>query len=192
MKKILSSIILLLITTNISFAKEIKRIRLSIPLGSSANSDFSKTLKKEAIVSNSPMGIGINYVNSWGFGFTSLTNKVVLESNSTHERIGKTDYLDLSYLFRKKSFINYTIGIGHLISGNQTIINDTSKNESKKAIGYSIFHQIGFSGKKWEILIGIRDIKTQYTHDFSATGGKNKNVFNFNFTYTTVGLGYKF
>ena len=165
---------------------------MSIPLGSSANSDFQKTLKKEAIVSNSPMGISISYVNSWGFGFTSLTNKVVLESNSTHERIGKTDYLDLSYLFRKKSFINYTIGIGHLISGNQTIINDTSKNESKKAIGYSIFHQIGFSGKKWEIIIGIRDIKTQYTHDFSATGGKNKNKFNFNFTYTTVGLGYKF
>ena len=192
MKKILSSIILLLVITNISFGKEIKRIRLSIPLGSSANSDFSKSLKKEAIVINSPMGISINYVNSWGFGFTSLTNKVVLESNSTHKRIGKTDYLDLSYLFRKKSFINYTIGIGHLISGNQTIINDTSKNESKKAIGYSIFHQIGFSGKKWEILIGIRDIKTQYTHDFSATGGKNKNVFNFNFTYTTVGLGYKF
>ena len=192
MKKILNLIILLLITTNISFAKEIKRIRLSIPLGSSANSDFSKSLKKEAIVINSPMGISINYVNSWGFGFTSLTNKVILESNSTHERIGKTDYLDLSYLFRKKSFINYTIGIGHLISGNQTIINDTTKNESKKAIGYSILHQIGFSGKKWEILIGIRDIKTQYTHDFSATGGKNKNVFNFNFTYTTVGLGYKF
>ena len=192
MRKILISIILLLITTNISFAKDIKRIRLSIPLGSSANSDFSKSLKKEAIVSNSPMGISINYVYSWGIGFTSLTNKVVLESNSTHERIGKTDYLDLSYLFRKKSFINYTIGIGHLISGNQTIINDTTKNESKKAIGYSIFHQIGFSGKKWEILIGIRDIKTQYTHDFSATGGKNKNVFNFNFTYTTVGLGYKF
>ena len=192
MRKILISIILLLITTNISFAKDIKRIRLSIPLGSSANNDFSKSLKKEAIVSSSPMGISINYVNSWGFGFTSLTNKVVLESNSTHERIGKTDYLDLSYLFRKKSFINYTIGIGHLISGNQTIINDTSKNESKKAIGYSIFHQIGFSGKKWEILIGIRDIKTQYTHDFSATGGKNKNIFNFNFTYTTVGLGYKF
>ena len=192
MKKILSLIILLLVTTNISFGKEIKRIRLSIPLGSSANSDFSKSLKKESIVSSSPMGISINYVNSWGFGFTSLTNKVILESNSTHERIGKTDYLDLSYLFRKKSFINYTIGIGHLISGNQTIINNTSKNESKKALGYSIFHQIGFSGKKWEILIGIRDIKTQYTHDFSATGGKNKNIFNFNFTYTTVGLGYKF
>ena len=47
MRKILISIILLLITTNISFAKNIKRIRLSIPLGSSANSDFSKTLKKE-------------------------------------------------------------------------------------------------------------------------------------------------
>ena len=192
MEKILSLIILLLIITNISPAKEIKRIRLSIPLGSSVNSDFSKSLKKEAIVSNSPMGISINYVNSWGFGFTSLTNKVVLESNSTHERIGKTDYLDLSYLFRKKSFINYTIGIGHLISGNQTIINDTSKNKSKKAKGYSIFHQLGFSGKKWEFIIGLRDITTQYTHDFSTTGGKDKNIYNFNFTYTTIGIGYKF
>ena len=192
MKKILSSFILLLATTNISFGKEIKRIRLSIPLDSSANNDFSKSLKKEAIVSNSPMGISINYVNSWGFGFTSLTNKVVLESNSTHERIGKNDYIDLSYLFRKKSFINYTIGIGHLISGNQTIINDTSKNESKKAIGYSIFHQLGFSGKKWEFIIGLRDITTQYTHDFSTTGGKDKNIYNFNFTYTTIGIGYKF
>ena len=192
MKKILSPFILLLVITNISFGKEIKRIRLSIPLGSYVNSDFSKSLKKESIVSSSPMGISINYVNSWGFGFTSLTNKVILESNSTHERIGKNDYLDVSYLFRKKSFINYTIGIGHLISGNQTIINDTSKNESKKAIGYSIFHQLGFSGKKWEFIISLRDITTQYTHDFSTTGGKEKNIYNFNFTYTTVGIGYKF
>ena len=62
----------------------------------------------------------------------------------------------------------------------------------KKAVGYSVFHQLGFSGKKWEFIIGLRDITTQYTHDFSTTGGKDKNIYNFNFTYTTIGIGYKF
>ena len=125
-------------------------------------------------------------------GYTTLTTNLLFNSSYKHERKGQTDFLDISYLFGRRSFLNYTIGLGHLFSGNQTIINGSSKNVSKKALGYSIFHQIGLSGNKWEIFFSFRDIKTQYTHDFSSTGGRTNSKYNFNLTYSLIGVGYRY
>ena len=172
--------------------KHNKRIRFSVPLTSAINKDLSNSVKKDLVKTISPTGYGINYMKTWGIGFTTLAGNLFFDSSYKHERKGQTDFLDVSYLFGKRSFINYTIGLGHLLSGNQIIINGSSKNVSKKALGYSIFHQIGLSGNKWEIVFSFRDIKTQYTHDFSSTGGRTNSKYNLNLTYSLIGVGYRY